>query len=760
MSLSQTSFRSNIPALATIGVVPTVASVASATVEKVTEMLSSYAARNLRTGLSVRNHVMTVSGTGGVPDMNVPVTRIADSAPPTVVSSHQRARVFFAKGLSNGDIINSLRNSDGPVKGSSGFVRDSRRLDEAAKKAKHLTNPNFEVSNYQLIVPLGFGPETVSEERPYKPVIQSQAARIFKTVGMESYTSACIEAIEVGDHTHHDPDTLHPRFLEYVHERTTDVDQATHDAMTEAMKIMLAHWKSIGLRERARPLSDATPDVFGTEVTPGSQGEYRCLGATSRNDERLVPTLCDSIQRYAEAGRQVVRSGKEPQFVHTTQQPSGMFGKNERKSAKLVDGKLVAPVPRCIFNVSPVDWALAKFLHGKTSEFLSNHDPLHGPGYGPNRGRSWKFMNVLDRAFGDSSTTPGFNLSMSDIHKWDANMCEYLLSASFDVLEKAVDKSHLDKYNLAARASMVKVAKRHLLEKLVEHPSGYFVHLFGCMPSGSYYTSLLNTIANNLLIISLIIRLLVEELGMDKRAARARLQPFVAGRLLSYGDNQIVSEELFIAVGLRYDPHKHEEHLARFGMKLKVDETEVTNLLGRTRFCSRACVSTPAGKILVRTHTSLFAKVAGTPDIEPIAYKLWLRATAIDHMGADPIVYNLLKKLDSMARTTTIPTDMPRGVKTVLVDLAQKFLDDTSPASIELAYNILSAGFPTRAAILSLHSKAEKGVVGNKMGASLLLDFNERTFELTPAARWCLSQTEDSWVKFLKDTKQEGVLVD
>nr|WEW73482.1 RNA dependent RNA polymerase [Cladosporium cladosporioides polymycovirus 2] len=761
MSLSGTNFRSNIPSLAVIGVIPSVASVAATTTEHVTEMLTSFASRNLRVGMTIKQHLLKVSGTGGVPDMDVKITKTGGDAPPTVTSSSQRARVFHVKGLCDGDVLNALRNSDGPVKNSTGFVRDSHRLDGVVARAAACARPTVELSRYQLVVPLGFGPEKISSERPFKPVLQSQADRVYSVVNVEGYKRACEDAIELGDYTSHDPDTLYPRFMEYVHERITEVDDVTNTAVTEAAKVMLAHWRSLGMSVKARPLTDATVDKFGAEITPGSQGEYRSLGATSRNDERLVPTLCDSISRFGEAGRQAVRGGREPAFVSMTQQPSGMFGKNERKAAKFdALGRRVAPVPRCIFNVSPVDWALAKFLHGGMSEFLSEKDPLHGPGYGPNRGRSWKFMNVLDKAFGNSTTNPEFRVSMSDIAKWDAYMCEFLLSRAFDLLEHAVDKTGLDSYNRAARAAMVKVAKRHLMEKLVEHPSGYFVHMYGCMPSGSYYTSPLNTLGNNLLIISLLIKLLIVEKGLAPKVARTRVQTAVSGRLLSYGDNQIVSEELFIAVGLRYDPVKHKQHLATFGMTLKLDETEVTNDLGRARFCSRGCVATPAGKILVRSHTSLFAKVSGTPDIEPAVYKLWLRATAIDHMGADPVVYNLLKKLDSMTRATSIPTDNSKGVKAVLEDICQKFVGDSSPESMSAALDILNSGFPSRAALLSLHSKITPAMRDKKLGPSLLIDFGRESFELTPAARWCLEQTEETWIHHLKATGQTGILVD
>ncbi|BCJ03666.1 putative RNA-dependent-RNA-polymerase [Penicillium janthinellum polymycovirus 1] len=760
MSSLGTSYRCGPPSLATIATAETVGALGATTVSKVTEMLTGYAARNLRAGLTVRKHVMDIAGIGGVPDMRVQLTRTVDDSPPTVASSHQRARVFFVKGTCDGDILKRLRDSDGPVKGAPGFRRDSHRLDKAIEKASRCERPNIALSNYQLKVPLGFGPETVGDERPYRPVLVSQLRGVYDKVADTTYRIKSEEAIDLGDYTHHDPDTLHPRFLEYVHNRTTEVDAITHESMREAKAVMAKHWSSLGLNVKARPLSDAVPEVFGAEITAGSQGEYRVLGATSRNDERLVLTLCDSLLRYGEAGRQAVRSGRLPDFVHTTQQPSGMFGKNERKAAKYKEGERVTPVPRCIFNVSPVDWTLAKFLHGHLSEFLSENDPLHGPGYGPNRGRAWKLLRLLDKAYGEETVNGTFRLSMSDIEKWDANMCEYLLVHAFDLLESAVDCSGLSAYNKAARAAMVSVARRHLLEKLVEHPSGYFVHMYGCMPSGSYYTSLLNTIGNNLLVISLVIKRLMVEKGLSPRVARARVQPHIDGRLLSYGDNQIVSEELFIAVGLTYDPVVHASHLACFGMTLKIDETEVSNKLGRARFCSRACVQTPKGKLLLRTHTSLYGKIAGTPDVEPMVFKLWLRATAIDHMGTDPIVYNLLKRIDSMVRVTGVPSMKTRAVRDVLENLCQKFMGNTNDESMEIALSVLNRSFPTRAALLSLHTALAGGMAHGKLGTALLFDDGARGFELTPAAQWALDQTEDSWLEYLRSTDQMGVLTD
>jgi hypothetical protein len=366
---------------------------------------------------------------------------------------------------------------------------------------------------------------------------------------------------------------------------------------------------------------------------------------------------------------------------------------------------------------------------------------------------------MVTNCFGAGYDTPdGEEMVMSDIFKWDATMPEVLISHSFDLLEGVVDKSSMSPDAVAARSVMCSVAKRQLMTKLLEHPSGYLVELFGCMPSGSYYTSLLNTEANNLLLLSHIIDRAVAEVGYTTHEAALILCDASDGLFGSYGDNQLFSAALFKLFGLKYDSFKHAAYLAQFGMIMKPEETEVTTKLGRVRYCSRAVVMTPHGPLLTRTHSSLVAKMAGRPEHDPLTDKLYVRAIMADFMGTDPIAYAILSHIDSTISVPIAPESVTVKTRPVIEAAAQTLLGDTSDESILAVLQGLSSTVVERRALLSLHTR--RGDAPGALGTSLTVGGSIFGGPLTPAAEWALEQTPESWGKFLCDTKQEGILYD
>ncbi|BCH36613.1 RNA-dependent RNA polymerase [Aspergillus fumigatus polymycovirus 1] len=747
-----------------VGGAPSTAS--APTASYVSDIVSWYARRSLKGGLLQVNHTMSfVVGPGPAP-VSVPVHGVATGSDPVVAAPQARARAFRLKSYADGDLLRELRQFDGAKNASElgprAFVRDSHRLDAAVEKASKLKDPTFHISQYQLPHPYSFGGGPPNPERPLTAPLISAVNKISqRTRDPVGYRTRAKESIDLGDFTTHDPDTLHPRFLEYVHERTRDVDGPTDSAMRAAQTVLAQLWRRRGCKVKARNLSDAHPDNLLAIIKKGSPGEYRSLGAEDRRDPRLIATMSSSLLRYASAGVQVARGRPPPGWVDTTTQVTLTFGKREPKAAKIVDGVRQAPVPRFIFNLSPVNYALASFLHYDISHFLMDNDPTHGPGFGPGRGRARKFMDLVERAFdGRFSTPDGARLIMSDITKWDANMCEALIKYSIDLLEDAVDKSALSPEGLATRGLMYRVARRQLLEKLVEHPAGYFVKLYGCMPSGSFYTSLVNTTGNNLLVIGHAIARAVEETSLTHHGAVELLADAVDGTLISYGDNQLFSEHLFSVLGLTYDPEKHAEFLARFGMKLKVDETEVTTKLGRVRFCSRSLVRTPHGLLVTRSHNSLFAKLAGRPRHDPVVDKLYVRAMMVDHMGTDPIVYAILNEIDRSLNVSLEAAGLTDAAKKVLEDTAQSMFGNRGQEALLAVYRALSDTVIDRRALLSLHTPRDGDHDPGRLHTSVSTGMHLFTGELTPAAQWAYECTVEKWCQYLHDTDQEGVMFD
>nr|UXC94312.1 RNA-dependent RNA polymerase len=722
----------------------------------------------LRSGLTRGSHTFVFSIVSGGPDHSVTVDSVPSDGPPFVATPHAQADAVFIGGANDRERLANLAVHDEAKPKTRGrklpFYRSSRRLHDAVEKAAGLKRPNFSICPYQLTKPFAFGGGPPPQDRPLRAPVLGASDNAARLVRDPDYGSAMEEAAALADYTTHDPDTLHPRFLEYVRERVTSLDERTHAAMTAAQALQRGLWCDAGVDVQARDLADAAPEPLAGMINHGSTGEYRALGVTDRKDQRLIALMSQSLVRYATAGRLIAAGKRPPKWVSTTLQPTLSFGKEEPKTAKRdADGARVAPVPRFIFNLSPINYALAAFLHSDISHQLQDLDPTHGPGFGPGRGRSSKFLNVVSRAFGTSFELPeGEEMVMSDIEKWDASLPEVLAAAAFDNLEDAVDVSGMSGPARAARGAMVQVARRQLNEKLLEHPSGYLLMLYGTMPSGSYYTSLINTNANNLLLLSHVIDRAATETSFTVAGAAERLRHEIKDRLLSYGDNQLFSTVIFRVLGLAYDPAKHAEYLSRFGMKLKVDETEVTRKIGRVRFCSRAVVMTPHGPIITRTHTALVSKLAARPEHDPLVDKLYVRAIMADYMGTDPVAFDILSTVD---RQIDVPIDLSTVTPRVrgVLSAASKSLYGSDRDDVMLTVlRGLASSLIDRRALLSLHTPRLPSVPrsSQRLGASLSLGDTLFGGPITDAARFCLGHTPATWVAYLRETGQAGVMID
>ncbi|QAU09249.1 putative RNA-dependent RNA polymerase [Magnaporthe oryzae polymycovirus 1] len=692
--------------------------------------------------------------------------RVPGRTPPHIATPHARAAAFRLDGNTEAEKLASLRAYDEPRPKPRGyktpFYRSSARLNELAEAIGRMRNPSVRISQYQLPSAMSFGGGPTTPERPLRAPLLAAIDATQRRHPNIGYAQRVGGAAELGDYTTHDPDSLHPRFLNYVKERITSVDERTTRAMDTAVDLQTTVWRDQGISVDARPLSDAEPAVLSTMVNRGSPGEYRMFGVTDRRDPRLVKLMSDSILRYGAAGRRVAAGKRPPPWVATTIQPTLTFGKEEPKAAKLENGVRVPPVPRFIFNLSPANYGPAAFLHSDLSHELQEKDFTHGPGFGPGRGRSGKFLDIVNRSFGAGVSVPGDErLVMSDIDKWDGNVREALGYPTYDALESAVNKSHLPADEAAARSLLSGVARRQLMEKLVEHPSGYLLDMYGSMPSGSYYTSLVNTNANNLLILGHIVDRAANETEYTCAGAAEVLRHNLKGRLASYGDNQLFSEYLFKILGMRYDPAKHAEYLARYGMKLKIDETEVTDSIARVRFCSRAVVMTPHGPLITRTHSSIAAKLAARPEHDPVVDKLYVRALMADTMGTDPLLFEIMSRVDrSIDVPISLETITPR-VKPVLASAAKTLFGSDADEYMLSVLHDLSTTIIDRRALLSLHTPAGAATKREmRTGTSLGVGVSLFGGPLTPAATWALSLTPDAWVAYLTETGQLEVMYD
>lgn len=664
------------------------------------------------------------------------VTVNFDAREPLVETASSRPRQLRVRGGTDREILTSLRALDGGRRNHSErkktgneFVRDSHRLDSAVDLIERLEEqghtPSVSICPFQNVAPSNFGARPVSEERGLKDAVLAEAYSNGQMMGT-SYRDNAILCHDLGDHTTHDPDTLPERFLEYIRPRVERATGPEERALLLAKKVMHIIWRRRGIAVGARPNADMTASKMDEIVTEGNAGEYRAFGATSRKEQRVMDMCVSHLNDFIVAGAALRATGQAPRRFQTFATLTSAFGKDESKAAKvgevvedgnrrtpsvLVKGEArerIAPVPRFIFSPSPTAYYVAAFLHHDISKELMKRDPTHGPGFGPGRGRAQKFIELVERAFGGANELVDSEMVMSDIAKWDASVREALLSIGYDTLEEFVDKSGLPELDRFARKAMSDCAKRTLLTKIVEHPSGYNVVLHGAMPSGSYYTSLLNTVCNDLLAIACVIRAMFREYG-DNHEINLELVADAAEQwLLSYGDNQLFSTKLFSDCGVDYTKEDHADFLGRVGMRLKLDETEVTTRLSRVRFCSRALVRAANGELMVtRTHNAFYEKLSGRPTGNVLETKLYVRALMADYLGTDPVIFKSLSNIDETL-VTDIGTyeSIPARFKPMVDNTVAELFGDTSLASVRQFMGLLNQTHVSRSALLQLHLTA------------------------------------------------------
>nr|WSP07091.1 putative RNA-dependent RNA polymerase [Ustilaginoidea virens polymycovirus 1] len=732
-------------------------------VERANQAANYLLRRMARGTVDTRDVKFVLPGTGGSMTGEVTLNYVSDPSVVCAPFRTTRADLVRIRG-SQEERMEQLREMDddaGVKRKAKEFVRDSRRLDAAVQAASKLNDPSFRIYSLQRRTAMSFGGGPPGEERPLKPAGLVMLKGTSKQIGEdEVYRREMEAALLMGDFTTHDPDTLHPRFLEYVHERTRSLPERETRAMDWAVKVMRALWSKRGVVAEARGIESAEPGPLSLMMNPGTAGEFQHAGFTNRKDPQVVELLSKAVKRFYRAGSVVAMRGRRPAWVDFTQQPTASFGKKERKAAKLVDGRRVAPVPRFIFCPSPVNYATGAFLHADISHQLQAKDPSHGPGFGPGRGRAWKLLDKVSAHLSpDGSANLDCDAIMSDIAKWDANMPEVLIGYAFDLLESFVDKSKLDAVGRATRSLMVDTVRRQLMVKLVEHPSGYFIELFGCMPSGSFYTSALNTIGNDLLALSLLAMAIMES-GQDLNDVDIdQVASAVETDLVSYGDNQLIFSSLFTRFGTAYSIRRHERHLAAFGMRLKVDETDVSSRLCDVRFCSRGVLQTPVGLAITRSHTSIYNKLGGTAETDPVILKMYIRALMVDLLGTDPVLYSGLSELERMV---DIPPDAKVSetrLKAMVEPFARKLFGSGDDLSIGKFIELLRRPTaPARAVLLSLRVPVDDVRSVRGFGLSLSVSSDRDKVGLDEVGMWLNSLDPSGFWKYLKQTDQMGVV--
>ncbi|GFM95165.1 RNA-dependent RNA polymerase [viral metagenome] len=731
------------------------------------ELLQWSANKYVRGGMKRIDRPVRVVGTGDLPDTELMARSVPLGDGENFAMPAGRAHYVRLMGSDQDALFADLARFDEPVKttqsGRRVFNRDSGRLAAAMQKRSTLKDPSFDLLHVQLPHTSYFGPKNAVEDRRFRPSLLSAAKDLGALEGLpEGYSDAIQEAIILGDHTDHDPDTLAPRFLEYVHERVRVADDETEACLAIAVKVLQRVWSDAGIHVQARPISDVTPEGLAASFTQGNAGEYRSAGITSRKDPRMLDMLTRHLKSFKIAGRMMNRGLAAPQMFENLDHLTTSFGKKEAKAAKMKDGVRVAPVPRFIFNPSPCQYATGKHLHGDLSDALQRMDPTHGPGFGPGRGHAAKFTDLVERGCApNGKLRDGTFAVMSDIEKWDANMSEALMFHAFGALETFVDCTNLDPVERASRLAMAQYAYRTLTTKIVEHPSGYLVRLYGSMPSGSYYTSLINTVANDLLAIGTVVR----------RLRRANIDPDInylaltaAESLLSYGDNQFFLSTLFTENGVSYSIHDHADFLSKLGMRLKEDETEVTSELSRIRFCSRGVVRTPAGLVITRQHTDVIKKLSGRPTSSPADDKLYVRAMMVDYMGVDPVVHNMLERIDAALPALLDVREVTKGARATLEASAALAFGRKDDASVLAVAQLMCETKVRREVLLSLvdprdvHEDTGAGRYGSRMRDALTVALHSPFVELSPKLRWLSTLSPQDYITYLGATGQTGVL--
>lgn len=597
-------------------------------------------------------------------------------------------------------------------------------------------------------------------------LVGDEGKEVAETIGGEAEA-----AVKYRGYTYNDPDGLARRFKHYHCERM----QEFPDEMAFGFKVaedVMSRVIIRGANDKAYPLDPTliTIDTLEHELRTGSAGEYSTLGVGSRTDRMLLNSVMTLLSKFREQAESVVTKGVLDAREIRPVAKTILFGKTEPKQSK-DDGKGgVAPSdPRGIFNMSPVSYILAWVVYGDVV-LGSKTSPCHGPGYGHTRGNAWKVENFVKKVFGENSddtlVRDGGKVVCVDWEKYDASVKECLIKSGLSTFDKVIDTSRMSEVGKVMYDLIRKEVCDELLHKLIGHPSGIALFLHGTVPSGHYLTSALGTEMNNNLVVSFLVSEMVENGRLDVADSKQiesiteSISKAVEGYLLSYGDNQAMSDLLFSEHGVEFSLERYESYADKLKMSLKPEETVVHEHISSMAFCNRKIVRLPEGQLILHRPPQKFLfKLASVPKTHDIKTKLYIRALMSDLSGSDPLAHETLTELDNELKFT--PEQVEPMVERMPANERKELMERTGCENGKELSDMLARAIPSRAVALDLFRVKEDS--GDKTPVTMITEAGAVTTEcikkmrdLSPVSHaFCSTKT---YYRYLAATGQLGVL--
>ncbi|UNO56537.1 RNA-dependent RNA polymerase [Colletotrichum fructicola RNA virus 1] len=651
---------------------------------------------------------------------------------------------------------------------------DDRNVDwamEVVDKASRLRDPSMVLCKRQLPSPF-----VVSKDKSKGETLLRDSALAGIGVLLEEFAEKeravlkpkLIAEASLGTYTRNDPEKLRKRILRYCNERIREYKGPIKDCVNlgvESLRYVKMH--TCG-RVRARAISSLSEEEFSALLREGSSGEYKYFGVKKRKDPALLRSSFLMIKSFLRAAEVSLSNGEYPLGRLYPEVLTVVFGKKETVSNSMEDGKLVEKVQRCIFDGSPVPYAVAAFLFDDVASLFKKRDPTFGPGYGKARGNDWKVVDFLNRHFPEGVISRA-QMIMADVKGWDTTLKEAIISILMDFWESFVDKTHLNPAELLARKWLVELSLDYLLRKIIAHPSGFAFTLYGCMPSGSWFTSNFNTDANTIFFFALCYHI------SGKREVFDDVE-MMCDAVRSNGDNQLGADELVVAMGGDYTLAKHQAFFKELGLELKPKETMVSNHLSHVAYCSTKYYRLFGYRGLngpflpIRPWTLILPKLCGQEFDDPLMAKFYIRQLMIDSMGTDPLLFEYLSFLDQELRSVDA-TDLKSSKRKVIKSLRDVTLKLTGELeeTEELLSMLMMTNFSRDACLTLVATRTidlETEVVGKyKMGPEFLAGMplsgaNREMAGRDSRYRAACTMSKDNFLDHLRLTGQVDVLLE
>nr|WMV64403.1 RNA-dependent RNA polymerase [Uromyces fabae virus] len=587
-----------------------------------------------------------------------------------------------------------------------------------------------------------------------------------------------MKCAEEGQYTRHNREDLSKRWLNYAQERIekfSGVEGAAIECATAVFQQMLDDDEVF---VDAVPISEYGPNEIEERCNPGNSNDYKIFyGIRKRNDKEMISIGHRMFQRLLKQsdaiseGKAITRSDVYRESICTS------FGKSEVVGSTIgVGGKKEKKNCRAIFPTSPVDYFKKTHLFFDLADALKEKCPCYGPGFAAGRGHDKKVLSLIEKCTAAEGVTTrksewcdsNVKIINRDMKHWDTRMSEAAILHTLNFLESRVNKDKLSFRDRNARKLVFEVAADEVLTKLVEHPSGYLLWVSGTLPSGTYVTSILNSVCNILLCIACPIYLALKEgkrfkFVDDILNEKRTLARIARDSVICNGDNQMGTDELYSFLGVSFSPSADDGFFSSIGMKVKIDECGNTERIDQCMFSQRKFLRLRGDLYPTRCMNALLKKFYAKPFTSYVDAKLYVRCMMIDYLAIDPLIFKILKSID--ANILVAPRDLVHKLSTAGESYRDFMMNAfgrdrlTDDEWFEIVTELCTLS-PSRKSILSLLlSKKERPIAeDSEIAAKGMITGNLRSTSEDPVDKYLLASEDRPSISKVAKLSPQGFL--